>query len=255
MKAHFLQPLLCSIHFILFLSAEANSLRNGKAQEHTGTEFNLSAANSHELRDMNEQCDISANIKCTVALFGQNCNDIIFIPSLCGDIQVNLEYTVCNLEIDEPFVFDESKTVVQLNSEDLENPDLTNIPPQTCKTILKLTSATVTTCEPINGYLRAKGFISNDVPCIGKDRFLIAPPSPTSVPSPSPSSLPTVADFSLDLSRVICLIKEGDGTTCQDYIGNLLGESKELCEVDIIYRYEVVNDGQVSTVSQYMIKE
>ena len=245
MKVHLLSHLIVSISFLLLQSSEAISLRNGKVKKTNEEHLNLpfDAANSNELRNMNEQCNISASVKCTVALFGQSCDDIIFIPSLCGDLKVNWEYVVCNHELEEPFVFDESKTLVQLNSNDLENPDWTNIPPQTCKSILE-TSVIVTTCEPINGFLRAKGFISNDVSCVGKDRFLIAPPLPTSVPSPSPSTEPTIANFSLDLARVLCLVNPD--TTCQEYIGNLVGTSEELCAVNVIYRYEIVNDGQVS---------
>ena len=155
MKVHLLSPLIVSISFLLLQSSEAISLRNGKVkktiEEHSNLPFD--AANSNELRNMNEQCDISASVNCTVALFGQSCDDIIFIPSLCGDVKVNFEYVVCNHELDEPFVFDESKTLVQLNSNDLENPDLTNIPPQTCKSILEITNVIVSTCEPINDFL------------------------------------------------------------------------------------------------------
>ena len=199
------------------------------------------------LRQMNEQCNLSANVKCTVALFGQSCDDIIFIPSRCGDLKVNFEYTVCNNQIIETFTFDESKTLVELNADKLKGADLTDIQPQSCKTILEVKSITVSTCEPINGFLRAKGFIGNGVPCVGRDRFLVAPPLPTSVPSPSPSIEPTVAIFNLDLARIQCLLKDDeDNTTCQKYIGDLVGESQELCEVDVLYRYEIVNDGQVS---------
>ena len=141
-------------------------------------------------RPKEQDCQVSAQVRCVVKETGEECEDLVVPYEECGPTDLVFRFKYCNNEPKDVLEFrnDERGAIALINTVRQNGLDTKALPPTSCRT--KKIIKSIDTCKgsfaaslEINGYRGKNGI------CYGWDFFKTRIKRPESSPSPSPTPL------------------------------------------------------------------
>jgi len=182
-------------------------------------------------------CPIKVVTTCSVTSDGNDCNEYFLNTQICDDVAVKYEYTICNMDKNNPIEFDYA---IKLNKVKVK-PFKTNVIEKKSCLRHEITD-TISSCKNAQYGASTVAWLAQkkNEECFKKSGFMFYRVKTNYSP---PTASPTKRD-DLKVRYKSCFIDKDSDVTCSDYLRSLGSPLPDSCEIVVEFEFIIGNDGE-----------